>query len=311
PLLSAPGAWRLAIVLLALLGFAATVLARRFAPAIVAVAALAGVFALGPTAVWRHSGIGAGRADLQTTINGTRDWMYNERRKLVWDVDGRESSVALIDGSDYAFIVNGKADGSARGDAGTQVMGGLVGAILHPSPRRALVIGLGTGSTAGWLGAVPSMQRVDVVELEPAVLRVARACSAVNRDVLRNPKVQIHVGDAREVLLADQTRYDIVFSEPSNPYRAGIASLFTEEFYRAAGAKLTRDGIFLQWLQSYDVDSRTIRTIYATISAVFPYVETWQTDVGDLLLVGTRRPIIYDFDVLRPRVAQEPFRSAL
>ncbi|HUJ15154.1 MAG TPA: fused MFS/spermidine synthase [Thermoanaerobaculia bacterium] len=311
PLLSAPGAWRAVIVLLALLGVAAAAFGRRAAPAAVALAAFAGIFALGPTAVWRHSGIGAGRAENPTTINATREWINGTRRTLVWDVDGRESSVALADSSDYAFIVNGKADGSARGDAGTQVMGGLVGAMLHPNPQNALVIGLGTGSTAGWLGAVPSIHRVDVVELEPAVLGVARACAAVNHDVLHNPKVHIRIGDAREVLLAARGGYDIIFSEPSNPYRAGVASLFTEEFYRAATNRMNANGVFLQWLQTYDVDSRTIRTIYATICAVFPNVETWQTDVGDLLLVGTQRPIVYDFDALRTRVRQEPFASAI
>jgi len=311
PLLSAAGAWRSAIVLLALLGIGASLYARRVIPAATALLAIAGTFGLGPTALWRHSGIGAGRAETPDSLNGTRDWVNGARRTLVWEVDGRESSIALADGTDFAFIVNGKADGSARGDAGTQVMGGLVGAILHPNPRRSLVIGLGTGSTAGWLGAVPSMQRVDVVELERAVVGVARACSAVNHDLLHNPKVHIRIADAREVLLVARDRYDIIFSEPSNPYRAGIASLFTEEFYRASAARLNPNGIFLQWLQAYDVDSQTIRTIYATISTVFPHVETWQTDVGDLLLVGTQTSIAYDFDILRPRVAQEPFRSAL
>jgi spermidine synthase len=190
-------------------------------------------------------------------------------------------------------------------------MSGLVGALLHPEPKRALVIGLGTGSTAGWLGVVPTMQRVDVVELEPAVIGVARACSSVNHDVLHNPKVHIQIADAREVLLVTPNRYDVVFSEPSNPYRAGIASLFTEEFYRASAARLNQDGIFLQWLQTYDVDSQTIRTIYATICAVFPHVETWHTDTGDLLLAASRNPMVYDFDVLRGKVAREPFRSAL
>src|SRR5438132_11142895 len=318
PLLSAPGAWRLVITLLALLSVVAG--SQPAAPAksrrphfafVVAVLAVAGTFAVGPTALWRHSGIGAGRAEIPASMNSTRQWVNGTRRTLVWDVDGRESSVALVDGSDYAFIINGKADGSARGDAGTQVMGGLVGAILHPNPQRSLVIGLGTGSTAGWLGAVPSMQRVDVVELEPAVINVARACSSVNHDVLHNPKVHIHIGDAREVLLAVNNRYDIIFSEPSNPYRAGIASLFTEEFYRAAAARLESNGIFLQWLHTYDVDSQTIRTIYATACAVFPNVETWQTDTGDLLLVATRLPIPYDFDALRRKVSQEPFIGAL
>ena len=93
----------------------------------------------------------------------------NRVAAVVWARDGVESGVALArDDKGYSFIVNGKADGSARGDAGTQVMLGLLGAIRHPQPTRALVIGLGTGSSAGWLAAVPSMARVDVVELEPS-----------------------------------------------------------------------------------------------------------------------------------------------
>jgi spermidine synthase len=318
PLLSAPGVWRLVIVLLALLGIAAALLAMRekdafraVAAVIFAIAAIGGTFALGPTAVWRHAGIGAGRATISTGPNQLRNFVNNTRGALAWDVDGRESGVALLAAEDYAFVVNGKVDGSARGDDGTQVMAGLVGAILHPKPQRSLVIGLGTGSTAGWLGAVPTMQRVDVVELEPAILRVARACTTVNHDVLHNPKVKIRIADAREVLLTTADHYDIIFSEPSNPYRAGIASLFTDEFYRASKSRLNTGGIFLQWLQAYDVDAGTIRTIYTTIARVFPSVETWHTAQGDLLLVATEKPIAIDMASLRQRVASEPFASAL
>src|SRR5204862_2748601 len=115
-----------------------------------------------------------------------------------------------------------------------QVMLGLLGALMQPNPRPALVVGLGTGSTAGWLAAVPTIERVDVVELEPLIVDVARACRAVNQDVMTNPKVSITIGDAREALLTGRDRYDVIASEPSNPYRAGIGSLFTQEFYRAA-----------------------------------------------------------------------------
>src|SRR5262249_13975398 len=202
-------------------------------------------------------------------------------------------------------------DGSARGDAGTQVMAGMIGAAIHPNPQTALVIGLGTGSTAGWLGSIPTMSRVDVVELEPAVLRVAAACSAVNHGVLRNPTAHIHIGDALSVLLASRGRYDIIFSEPSNPYRAGIASLFTEEFYRAAAARLNRGGIFSQWVQAYDVDAQTIRTIYATIGAVFPHVDTWPTTEGDVLRPATMEPVVIDVARLRARVRQPPLLAAM
>jgi spermidine synthase len=177
--------------------------------------------ATGPTAAWRHSGIGAGRVapgQVFASPNRFREWASLVRREIVWEGDGTESGVALIHSrSGYAFVVNGKSDGSARDDAGTQVVSGLLGALSHPNPRSALVIGLGTGSTAGWLGVVPSIERVDVVEIEPLILDVARACAPVNRDVLNNPKVHITIGDARETLLTTRDRYDVIASEPSNP----------------------------------------------------------------------------------------------
>ncbi len=267
----------------------------------------------GPTAAWRHSPVGAGRVDLaKPSPNTLRDWLRGRRRIVAWEKDGVESSVALVKASDgYAFVISGKTDGSARGDAATQVMGGLIGAALHSNPRRGLVIGLGTGSTAGWLAAVPSIERVDVVELEPAILRVAGDCSPVNHDVLRNPRVRIWIGDAREWLLASRETYDVIFSEPSNPYRAGISSLFTADFYRAARSRLTPGGIFLQWLQAYEVDSGTVRTVYATLGSVFPEVETWHTKQSDLVLAATTEPIIYEGSRLRERLRQEPYVSAL
>jgi len=158
---------------------------------------------------------------------------------------------------------------------------------------------------------VPSIERVDVVELEPVVLRVAKDCTAVNHDVLHNPKVHIRIGDAREVLLTTRNHYDIVFSEPSNPYRAGIASLFTREFYEAVRARLNRGGMFLQWVQSYDIDAETVRTIYATMGAAFPQVMTWRTGEGDLLLIASTEPVTIDIAKLQQRVTSEPYRSAL
>src|SRR6185295_17270381 len=101
------------------------------------------------------------------------------------------------------------------------------------------------------------------------------------------------------------------FSEPSNPYRAGISSLFTQEFYRAIEQRLSPGGIFVQWLQAYEVDSQTVRTAYATLASVFPSVETWRTKKEDLLLVAARAPIRYTAATLRERVKAEPYRTAL
>jgi len=118
---------------------------------------------------------------------------------------------------------------------------------------------------------------------------------------VENPKVHIEMGDARELLLTSSHRYSLVMSEPSNPYRAGVASLFTRNYYEAIRARLDDDGLFLQWLQGYEVDSRTVRTVYATLGSVFPEVETWELDNEDLLLVASKTP-----DRARPRAHGKP-----
>jgi spermidine synthase len=321
PLLSAPGAWRTTVACLLALGATSLGLARRtgegisrlWSPAALLVLVAALLQATGPTAAWRHSGIGAGRASLPlTSPNALEDWLRMQRGRVVWEADGFESSVALVTvGPGVAFFINGKNDGNSRGDAPTMVMSGLLGSFLHPRPRTGLVIGLGTGGTAGWLAAVPEMERVDVVELERLVLDVARDCAPINHGVLENPKVHVTVGDAREALLVTPRRYDIIFSEPSNPYRAGVASLFTREYYQAVSQRLESGGLFLQWVQAYEVDGATIRTIYATLQSVFPVVETWQVSRADLVLVASAAPVPKDVARLRARLAQEPYRTAV
>ena len=331
PLVSAPGAWRLCAGALCGLGLGALLLSLRsesardddpaarrgvlsfVVPCAIFLLAGALLFAQGPSAVWRHSGIGVGRSNLQSfSANALHAYNNTRNRSIVWERDGVESSVALsTSDSGMAFVVNGKVDGSARGDAATQVVSGLVGAILHGKPERVLVIGLGTGSTAGWLAAIDSVTRVDVVEIEPGILEVARRCAAVNHDVLDNPKVHVFIGDGRELLLGAHERYDLIVSEPSNPYRAGIASMYTQDFYRGVRNKLSPGGLFVQWMQSYEVDQQTVRTVYATLTSAFSEVETWLTQPSDLLLIGADHPIRYDVSALRERLHHEPYHGAL
>jgi spermidine synthase len=319
PLLTAPGCWRFTAALLVGLGAVAAILdagragLRIVAPAVLILAVAVLLSARGPTGAFRHSGIGAGRADPAeiTGPNETEDWLRYQRRAVVWEAEGRESSVTFLASTGLAFAVNGKIDGHARYDAGTQVMSGLLGALLHPAPKRVLVVGLGTGSTAGWLAEVPGVERVDVVELEPAVAEVARRCAPVNRGALVNPRLRLFFGDAREHLLATRERYDLIVSEPSNPYRAGVASLFTRDFYRAVVSRLEEDGLFLQWIQAYEVHARSMRSLYATLASELPVVETWQTLPTDLMLVASRTPLRHDLARLGKRIAEEPFRTAL
>jgi predicted membrane-bound spermidine synthase len=322
PALGATGCWKLAAALLGACAVGSIVQdgwrkgERTSALAILGwifVGVMAVRHAKGPTAAWRHSPIGAGRVARDVVKDGESIFSYAQerRRGLVWEADGIESSIGIYGGNGYAFLTNGKSDGHCRIDAGTQVMGGVLPALLHPAPRSAMVIGLGSGSSAGWLGRVPGMERVDVVELEPAMKEIARRCAFANEHVLDDPRVHLTLGDAREVLSVTPARYDIVFSEPSNPYRAGVASLYTREYYERVRDHLRPGGIFTQWVQAYSIDRGTMRTIFATLASVFPHVEAWQLEEPDLALVASNEPIAKDAASLRARIRGAPFAKAL
>ena len=325
PTLSAPGTWKLMVLITIILSVILTGISllknKALKPGhimslLLCSLAAAMLTATGPTAVWRHSAIGVGKSDLPVyqglqSFNALRAWENDKRNFLLSELDGKESSVGLTIRDGLAFVINGKADGNASLDAATQVMAPLVGAILHPKPNKAMVIGVGSGSSAGWLGSIPSMERVDQIEIEPAILEVARLSAPVNNNVMENPKVNTIIGDGREILLASKEKYDLIFSEPSNPYRAGIASLFTKEFYQAAVKRLQPGGMFSQWVQGYDIDGPTLRMIYATLYSVFPSVEIWVSNPADLLFVCSMQETAYSLPMIRNKINEEPYRSAL
>ena len=323
PSLSAEGCWLIAAGLLVLAAAVALWFGREqnrcrwrvMGPALGLASLVVGlmVFTDGPTSVWRHTPIGYGRIEaLPDTPAQQEAWMRLNRRRVEAEFEGRESSIAVVSSQGRAFYVNGKSDGSGMGDAPTQTMLGLTSAILHPHPRRSLVVGLGTGTTAGWMADIEGMERVDVVELEPAMGEVARDYfEPVNRGVMDKPNVNVIYWDAREVLLAGEERYDLIVSEPSNPYRAGISTLYTKEFYEATKERLAESGIFTQWLQSYEIDTQTVRTVAATVASVFPNVEVWSSQGSDLLFICHLSAPNYTREHLERTIAREPFASAL
>ncbi len=319
PMFGAVLFWKLNVLLLAssaiviaLLGFRQQGAVKRslstWAPRLVAtvlfVFLVVELTATGPTAVWRHAEIGAGRSQLPPHASAAtrEDWASFRRRSVIEEYEGREASVALTAIDAWSFVINGKTDGNAVGDAGTQIMLGLLGGMLHPNPRKAAVVGLGTGETAGWLAEAPGMQQVEVIEIEPNLIEVAKRCSSVNREVLKNPKVSLKVADARERLLTASSKYDLIISEPSNPYRAGIASLFTQEFYHACRDSLAENGIFVQWLQAYEVDWETVLTVLKTLRSEFESVEIWQSQGSDLLLICHAKPTEYSLTHLEQQL---------
>jgi spermidine synthase len=186
---------------------------------------------------------------------------------------------------------NGKSDASSLADMNTQVLVGLLPALAHPAPRTAFVIGLGSGATARAVADVPGMQRLEVVEIERAVVEAASYFEDVNGGVLRDPRVRLIEDDARSALQLTSDSFDLIVSEPSNPWIAGVSSLFTSDFFEVAESRLARGGVFGQWIQTYRVRPEIVAVVVANLRAVFPHVEMWYANPSDLVVLASREPI--------------------
>jgi predicted membrane-bound spermidine synthase len=224
--------------------------------------------------------------------------------------DGAGSTVAVLgvdDPSgrrDLSLKVNGKSDASTGDDMSTQLLVGHLPVLLHPASTEALVVGVGSGVTVGALLRHSALKHVEVVEISPEVVVAARDHFApFNHDALRDPRCHTSVEDAKTFLRTTESRYDLIITEPSNPWMAGVAAVFSREYYEDCRARLKPDGICAQWVQTYETDDATFEMVVATFGSVFPYLSLWQTSVGDLLVVGAPAPFKVDLDAMAERLA--------
>ncbi|MFN7975935.1 MAG: fused MFS/spermidine synthase [Acidobacteriota bacterium] len=231
-------------------------------------------------------------------------------KKLLYYRDGPAATVAVFETGDgsRSLRVNGKADASTGPtDMQTQLLAGHLPALLHGHPRTALVIGLGSGSTVHTLSEYPTMRRVDVAELEPSVVEAAGAFfTSVNKGALAAPNVVLHVEDGRRFVRRTRERYDIVVSEPSNPWVAGVSDLYTREHLERVLGILEDDGIFVQWIHGYSLGRTWVLATLHTVSDVFPEVSLWFSNHGDFMLLGSRKPLVLDLDRVRHAIRTMP-----
>lgn len=216
--------------------------------------------------------------------------------ELVFYEEGLSSvvTVARYKGSaDRWLAVNGKVDASTTGDMPTQVLLSLLPMQFVQRPEDVLVIGLASGVTAGSASLLPEIERLRIVELEPAMDRAARFFAAWNHSVLSDPRVELVHNDARNhLLLAAPASYDVIVSEPSNPWISGVANLFTREFLELGRSRLKPGGAWSQWVPIYGMDSRDLRVVLKTFAEVFPHVVVYSTiDYNDLVLIGSDSPL--------------------
>jgi spermidine synthase len=215
--------------------------------------------------------------------------------------DGKTANVSLSrKGDDISLATNGKVDASVNmgpGAAGmdeiTQTMLGALPLMLLPSPRTVAVIGFGSGMTTHVLLSDPDLATVDTIEIEARIIEAAhRGFFPRNSQAYADPRSRIHVEDAKTFFSVSNKQYDIVVSEPSNPWVSGIASLFTQEFYRNIASHLNEGGLLVQWVQLYEIDFDSVASIIKALSPSFQDYAIYIADRDNILIVGRKNAML-------------------
>jgi len=199
-----------------------------------------------------------------------------------------------------SMAIDGKVDASSAADMLTQRLLAHVPLLLHPNPKTVAVLGLGSGVTLG-SALTHGIDRAVVLEISPEVVEASRQFDPENHRALDDPRTRLIVGDGRTHLMLSREHYDVIISEPSNPWMAGIASLFTREFFATARARLAPGGVFCQWAHTYDMSDGDLRSIVATFLSEFPQGAAWLVGDGDVLLIGSTSPLLPQFEQVAAR----------
>lgn len=279
-----------------------------------AAASVAGVLVLSQAVVlpmWRRQVFAAGVYLSPNAYRGGRVAEQSAEAELLYYRDGLNATVSVHRKGETIFLkVGGKTDASNGVDMGTQALSAHIPMLLHGHPERVLVIGLGSGVTLGHAGRYP-VRLLYCAEIEEAVIEGARWFKDYNYAIHEDPRVTFFAADGRNFLLAAPQSYDVIISEPSNPWMAGLAYLFTREFYQLAKQRLAPGGVMCQWLQLYQIFPQDVKLVLKTFHEEFPHVSVWSSIHGDLLLVGSLQPHDVEFGQLAERMAQPAVREAL
>ncbi len=210
--------------------------------------------------------------------------------------EGSEAVVGVFDrptlsGPPHRVLtIDGKVDASTGADMATQVLSGHLPFLYRPNARNALVIGLASGVTVGALAEHP-LERIEVVEIEPAVIEASRAFDEISGAPLEDLRVKITVEDGRRYLRSTGQRFDVIVSEPSNPWLSMSARLFTREFFDLVRNRLSPRGVLVQWVPLYGLSTSQFQILLRTVMDVFPSVSLFQVAEGDLVAVAGMEPV--------------------
>ncbi len=223
--------------------------------------------------------------------------------KILFAKDGKTATVHLVgygdSGATISIRTNGKSDGSINMDRDgprgsdeiTMVLTGALPLALKPDAKSAAVIGIGTGVTTHALLQSLTIERVETVEIEAAMVEAARGFAPRNSSAFADPRSHIAIDDAKTFFSTRNRRYDILISEPSNPWVSGVSSLFTSEFYRRIRGHLNPGGILAQWFQLYEIDASLLASVMRALGGEFPHYAVYAASDHDLLILASADPL--------------------
>lgn len=260
------------------------------------------------------------RGPLASSFEGPRAFFDQQlaNSRVVARDDDATASVAVVEhpasapGAPQArsLVVNGRSESNTIMDAATLRLSAHIPALWAPRRDRVLLVGLGTGVTAANLALYDDLGSLEVAEISPNVIRFLPHFSGFTDNVERDPRLHVRLADATLVVRQTEGRFDLVISEPSNPWTAGADTLFTREFYRSVRDRLSEDGLFLQWVQLYESDFRILGMILNTLRQEFPAVHAFRGSRGDLLVLAGKRPFTPEDRMRAERVLAENPRAA-
>jgi spermidine synthase len=265
---------------------------------------------------WRHA-LSAGifrlpdeafsPAALRERAKSVRLLFYEDAADATVSVESVKISPTV---EDVVLRINGKPDATAHGDLSTQIMLGQLALMAKPDSKEVFCFGMGSGITPATALGYPIEHMTVADNCEP-VLRAVKFFDPWNHGVRTNSRVRIYREDARTVLKLGAQKYDVIISEPSNAWMAGIGSVFSREFYQLAASRLKPGGIMTQWLYTYEMDDSILELVIRTMASVFPVLEIWDVSDGDIIILGSDRPWKSGPEVFRRAFALEGPRRDL
>ena len=244
-------------------------------------------------------------AAIYETVEGLKG--AEQRSELLFYEDGISTTLSVDRQGPHRFYrSNGKTDASTDpGDMANQLLLGHLPMLAHPDPKDVFVLGLGTGVSAAAIARYP-VRSIDIADIESGSREATKLFAAENRNILADPRVKFLVADGRNALLARKKTYDVILSDPSDVWVAGVGNLFTREFYSLARSRLRPGGVMVQWFHGHSLPPEQMKLIVKTFQSVFPHTSFWRPNRGDVILMGTVEPTAWDLTRLRERIASVP-----